>query len=161
MIVTNDEHLGQSLKHLTTTAKMPHPYEYYHTELAFNYRMPNVNAAIGVAQIAYFTKILSEKKQIARSYKEYFRTTDIKFAEPIEGSTSNNWLNAIILNNSAERDEFLRVTNANGVMTRPIWKLINELPMYESCEHDGLRNSRWLASRVVNLPSSVPRLEIK
>ena len=159
MIVTNDENLGFRLKHLTTTAKQSHPYEYFHTELGFNYRMPNVNAALGVAQITHFDEIISKKKQVALKYREFFKHTGIKFIEPIAGATSNHWLNAIVLNDNRERDNFLRITNERGIMTRPIWKLLNELPIYVSCEHDGLQNSKWLAERVVNIPSSVQRLD--
>ena len=156
MIVTNSQNLGKRLKHLTTTAKRPHPFEYFHTELAFNYRMPNINAALGVAQLERFGEMLIKKRQVAEKYKKYFDGTEIKFVEAIEGSTSNNWLNAIVFPNRKERDVFLKKTNAKGIMTRPIWTLLSDLPMFKSCEHDGLKNSRWLSDRVVNIPSSVP-----
>ena len=156
MLITNDECLGKKLKHLTTTAKKPHSYEYFHTELGYNYRMPNINAALGVAQMDYLEEILTKKAHVAQRYKKFFNESNINFIEPLEGTTTNYWLNAIILKDRATRDKFLSLTNANGVMTRPIWNLLSELPMYTSCEHDGLRNSRWLADRVVNIPSSVP-----
>ena len=156
MVVTNDTELADKLKHLTTTAKRPHAFEYFHDEVGYNYRLPNINAAIGVAQMEILDQILERKRELAESYKHFFSIKGIKFVEPINGSVSNNWLNAIILNNRAERDQFLQITNDSGVMTRPIWNLMTDLPMYSMCENDGLRNSRWLVDRVVNIPSSVP-----
>lgn len=158
MIVTSDDQLGHQIKYLTTTAKKLHPYEYFHTELGFNYRMPNLNAALGVAQMEILEDILIKKKEVANLYKDYFSGSSIKFFEAIEGATANNWLNAIVLDNREGRDEFLIKTNENGVMTRPIWSLLSDLPMYQKCQNDGLKNSRWLAERVVNIPSSVPSI---
>ena len=156
MVVTNDEQLADRIKHLTTTAKRPHQYEYYHDEIGFNYRMPNVNAAIGVAQMENFTEILMAKEKLAKIYSDFFAESTIKFACPIDEAKTNYWLNAIILNNRVDRDNFLKITNDNNIMTRPIWNLISDLPMYVNCEHDGLVNSKWLVDRVINIPSSVP-----
>lgn len=156
MVVTNDEQLADRIKHLTTTAKRPHQYEYYHDEIGFNYRMPNVNAAIGVAQMENFTEILMAKEKLAKIYSDFFAESTIKFACPIDEAKTNYWLNAIILNNRVDRDNFLKITNDNNIMTRPIWNLISDLPMYVNCEHDGLANSKWLVDRVINIPSSVP-----
>lgn len=156
MIVTDDEALARRAKHLTTTAKIPHPYEFVHDEVGYNYRMPNLNAALGCAQMERLPEILAIKADVARRYAEFFAGTDIRFVEPIEGGVANRWLNAIVLDSEAQRDEFLRATNGQGVMTRPIWRLMPRLEMYRECQHDGLENSYWLESRVVNLPSSVP-----
>ncbi len=156
MLVTDDEQLADRLKHLTTTAKRPHSFEYYHQEIGFNYRMPNINASIGVAQMEQLQLILKEKEKVAESYTEFFKDMPCRLVRPIVGTKANNWLNAIILNDRSERDNFLKDTNTNGIMTRPIWDLMSELPMYVNCENDGLVNSKWLVDRIVNIPSSVP-----
>lgn len=161
MIVTNNIKLADKLKHLTTTAKKPHEFEYFHDEVGYNYRLPNINAALGVAQMEILDQILELKRELAETYKYFFSQKGIKIVEPIQGSISNNWLNAIVLDNRSDRDQFLKITNANGVMTRPIWNLMTDLPMYRMCENDGLKNSRWLVERVVNIPSSVPSLGAK
>lgn len=156
MIVTNDEALARRAKHLTTTAKIPHPFEFVHDEVGYNYRLPNLNAALGCAQMERLPEMLAIKAEVARRYAEFFEGTGIRFIEPQPGCVANRWLNAIVLASESERDEFLRYTNAQGVMTRPIWRLMPRLEMYKDCQHDGLDNSYWLESRVVNLPSSVP-----
>jgi len=158
-VLTNDLDFAKKIKHLTTTAKKPHSYDYVHDELGFNYRMPNINAAVGVAQIEKLNEILYHKKVVAQKYKEYFEAINIRFLQPINGTRSNYWLNGIVLDNRKERDAFLEITNANGVLTRPIWNLLSTLPMYKDCDADNLKNSKWLADRVVNLPSSVPKLD--
>lgn len=158
MIVTNNIDLADKLKHLTTTAKRPHPFEYFHDQVGYNYRLPNINAALGVAQMEILDKILESKRELAETYKYFFSNKGIKFVESIKGAQSNNWLNAIILNDRSERDQFLQITNDSGVMTRPIWNLMTDLPMYSMCENDGLKNSRWLVDRVVNIPSSAPSI---
>ena len=158
LVVTDDEELAVQIKHLTTTAKKPHAYDYFHDEVGFNYRMPNINAAIGVAQIEKLPDILKEKADVAKIYSKFFEQVSINFIRPLNKANANNWLNAIILNDQKERDSFLQVTNNNGILTRPIWNLLSELPMYKKCENDGLSNSRWLVERVVNIPSSVPNL---
>lgn len=160
MIVTDDEHLAKRAKHLTTTAKIPHPYEFVHDEVGYNYRLPNLNAALGCAQMERLSEMLTIKADVARRYADFFAPSVIRFMQPIEGSTTNWWLNAIVLESAAERDAFLKHTNDQGVMTRPIWRLMSRLEMYKHCQHDGLENSHWLESRVVNLPSSVPNGEM-
>lgn len=159
MILTNDEELARRARHLTTTAKVPHRWEFFHDEIGFNYRMPNLNAAIGCAQIENLPKMLEIKAEIASRYRQFCRAHGLDFVDAPAGTSPNYWLNAVILENRAARDAFLEATNAAGVMTRPIWRLMHELPMYSHCQHDGLANSRWLADRVVNLPSSVPESE--
>lgn len=155
-VLTNDPDLGARAKHLTTTAKVPHPYEFVHDEIGYNYRLPNVNAALGCAQMEALPSLLLEKRELARRYEDFFTCMGVEFIKPLPGTTSNHWLNGIVLPSSAERDEFLQKTNAEGVMTRPIWRLMTHLPMFKSCQHDGLRNSIWLEERVVNVPSSAP-----
>lgn len=154
MIITDDEELAKRAKHITTTAKKPHPYEFVHDEIGYNFRMPNINAAVGVAQMEYIDKILENKRQTAMLYKEFCEENGINFLSEPEGSYSNYWLNTIVLKNLDERNEFLKFTNENGVMTRPIWRLMNKLPMFEQCQSGNLDNSLWLEERVVNLPSS-------
>ena len=156
MIITDDEHLAKKAKHLTTTAKVPHAYEFVHDEIGYNYRMPNINAALGCAQLEKLESMLVQKKEIALRYSEFFEDQGIKLLKPIENANPNNWLNAIILNSKTERDDFLSFTNENGVMTRPVWRLLSDLKMFRSFQTDGLKNSKWLEARVVNLPSSVP-----
>jgi aminotransferase in exopolysaccharide biosynthesis len=156
MIITNDAGLAAKAKHLTTTAKVPHPYEFVHDEIGYNYRMPNLNAALGCAQMERLPEMMAVKADVARRYTEFFESLDITFIQATAGNTANHWLNAIVLNSVAERDAFLEFTNSRGVMTRPIWRLMSRLSMFEHCQHDGLVNSRWLENRVVNIPSSVP-----
>lgn len=157
MIVTNDDTLADRLKHLTTTAKRPDPYQYYHDEIGFNYRMPNLNAALGVAQMEKLSIMLKKKKDVANIYADFFENKSPQFIHSISGHRTNYWLNAIIMKDRIVRDHFLNLTNVNKIMTRPIWDLMSELPMYNHCEHDGLENSKWLVDRVVNIPSSVPQ----
>lgn len=156
MILTDDPELARRAKHLTTTAKVPHPYEFVHDEVGYNYRMPNLNAALGCAQMERLPEMLAAKARVAERYAEFFEGTGIRFVRPIEGATANYWLNAIVLPDEAARDACLQYTNERGVMTRPIWRLMSRLEMYKHCQHDGLEISRWLEARVVNLPSSVP-----
>lgn len=154
MILTNAE-LGAKAKHLTTTAKRPHPYEFFHDEVAYNYRMPNLNAALGCAQLEQLDAFISAKRKLALNYSEFFSNSELKFFSEPENCKSNYWLNAVICENAIQRDALLKATNDSGVMTRPIWTLMNKLPMYQHCLKDNLRNSEWLETRVVNLPSSV------
>lgn len=156
MIITDNEHLAKKAKHLATTAKVPHAYEFVHDEVGYNYRMPNINAALGCAQLEKLEWMLDQKKEIAHRYTEFFEDLGIKLLKPIENANPNNWLNAIILNSKEERDDFLTFTNENGVMTRPVWRLLSDLKMFRNFQNDGLENSKWLEARVVNLPSSVP-----
>ncbi len=156
MIVTDDETIALRAKHLTTTAKIPHPYEFVHDEVGYNYRLPNLNAALGCAQMERLPEMLAIKADVARRYEELFAGSNIHFVQPLKGDVANRWLNAIVLASEEDRDEILQYTNARGVMTRPVWRLMSRLPMYKDCQHDGLENSHWLEARVVNLPSSVP-----
>ena len=155
VIVTNDETLAKKAKHLTTTAKVPHPYEYVHDEIGYNYRLPNINAALLVAQLEKLEKFLASKRELAIKYKAFFEKNDIIFIQEPKNSKSNYWLQAILLKDLKQRDDFLEFTNKAGVMTRPIWKLISELDMFKNCQKTDLKNAKYLEQRVVNIPSSV------
>ncbi|MBW2003491.1 MAG: LegC family aminotransferase [Deltaproteobacteria bacterium] len=154
-IVTNDEALAKKAKHITTTAKLPHPYEYVHDMIGYNYRLPNLNAAIACAQLEQLNAFVENKRELARRYQEFFESLDIPFIKEPEHARSNYWLNAIILPDRKTRDVFLKATNEAGVMTRPTWRLMNKLEMYKDCQTDDLANAQWLEDRVVNIPSSV------
>jgi len=156
MIITDDSELAKRARHITTTAKVPHPYEFVHDEIGYNYRMPNLNAALGCAQMERLDEFLMIKAQLADQWDAFFYDRDVDFVKAINGATANHWLNAIIFDSRLDRDEFLKVTNDNNVMTRPIWTLMSKLPMFKDCQTDGLENSLWLEDRVVNIPSSVP-----
>ncbi len=149
------EALATRAKHLTTTAKKPHPFEYIHDELGYNYRLPNLNAALGCAQLEQLETFIEAKRALAAAYEEVFSGTDLEFVKEPAECRSNYWLNAVICEDKAHRDELLETTNQQGVMTRPIWALMNHLAMYQSCRRGDLSNSEWLEARVVNLPSSV------
>ena len=156
MMLFNDEELAAHAKHLTTQAKVPHRWEFRHDHVGYNYRMPNINAALGCAQLENLDKFIECKRQLALEYAEYFKNIDnIQFFTEPEDTFSNYWLQAVLLKDKAAQQEFLQQTNDNGVMTRPIWELMNRLPMFEHCENDGLENTIWFADRVVNIPSSV------
>lgn len=155
MLLFQDEKLGKLAKHLTTQAKVPHRWEFVHDHIGYNYRMPNINAALGCAQMEEIDHILANKRETAEKYKHFFsKKENIQFFTEPEGSKSNYWLNAILLNDKEEQLKFLEYTNDNAVMTRPVWELMNRLPMFKDCETDELQNTVWFADRVVNIPSS-------
>ena len=156
MIITDDENIAIHAKHMTTTSKVPHPFEFVHDEVGYNYRMPNLNAALGCAQMERLEEFLIIKANVAEQWNDFLSNSDVKFIKPLDGDTANNWLNTIMLDSKSERDYFLEHTNKSGVMTRPIWTLMSKLPMFTACQTDGLKNSLWLEDRVVNIPSSVP-----
>jgi perosamine synthetase len=153
-ILTNNEELAKRVKHITTTAKETHKWEFSHDEVGYNYRMPNLNAALLVAQLEKLDVYLKNKCKIANKYQVFFKDVGIDFFKEVEGVQSNHWLNAVILDNLEQRNLFLKVTNDAGVMTRPIWKLMNELDMFKDCQCADLTNSKYLERRVVNIPSS-------
>jgi perosamine synthetase len=155
MIVTDDEVLAKKAKHITTTAKISHPWEYDHDMVGYNYRMPNINAALGCAQMEVLPEFLKSKKQLADEYKSFFKDKSIQFLQGSQDSVPNYWLNAIVLNSLEERNNFLQETNDQGVMTRPIWKLMSRVKMFQNAQKTNLENSEWLESRVVNIPSGV------
>ncbi|MGY2285377.1 LegC family aminotransferase [Pseudomonas gingeri] len=154
MILANEE-IGALAKHLTTTAKKAHPYEYMHDQLGYNYRLPNLNAALGCAQLEQLEGFIQSKRTLASRYKQALEGSELQFFSEPKGCRSNYWLNAVICEGREQRDSLLKATNDNGVMTRPIWRLMNHLPLYARCLHGDLTNAEWLADRIVNLPSSV------
>lgn len=156
MLLVRDEELGALAKHLTTQAKVPHRWEFKHDHIGYNYRMPNINAALGCAQLEHLDEYIADKRATAAAYAEYFKDIDgIEFFTEPENAFSNYWLNVVILKDHEAQLNFLQETNDNGVMTRPIWELMNRLPMFEHCQHDSLENTIYFADRVVNIPSSV------
>ncbi len=155
IIVTNDEKLARQTKHITSTAKVSHPYEYIHDQLGYNYRLPNLNAAVACAQLELLDQFIQNKRQLSHIYKDFFKSLDIPFIEEPMEAKSNYWLNSILLPDKTERDRFLKASNSAAIMTRPVWRLANKLPMYGNCQTDNLRNSKWFEDRIVNIPSSV------
>lgn len=154
-MILADEALGGRAKHLTTTAKKPHPYEYIHDEVGYNYRLPNLNASLGCAQLEQLETFIKTKRALAGAYEDLLIGTNLAFVTEPEGCRSNYWLNAVICEDKAQKKELLEATNKKGVMTRPLWALMTHLGMYQSCRRGDLSNAEWLEARVVNLPSSV------
>lgn len=155
MLLFMDEELGKYAKHITTQAKVPHRWEFVHDHIGYNYRMPNINAALGCAQMEHLQEFVDNKRDLAQKYAAYFKNSDVTFfIEPAE-CKSNYWLNVVLLKDKSARDQFLEETNDAGVMTRPIWQLMNRLPMFKDCQCGDLSNAEWLEARVVNIPSSV------
>ena len=153
-IITNDKILAKKAKHLTTTAKVPHKWNFNHDMVGYNYRMPNLNAALAVAQLENIDDFLNSKRKLASSYEIFFSSTDYIFFKEPDKSKSNYWLNTIIFKNKQERDNFLEFSNKNNVMTRPAWTLMNELKMFKDCQSMDLKNAKYFALRAVNIPSS-------
>jgi perosamine synthetase len=163
MLVTNDEHLAKQAKHLTTTARSQRSYRIAHDEIAYNYRLPNLNAALGCAQLEQVSTFLTAKRTLAHRYAEAFSSIEgVSFFTEPSNCKSNYWLNAIILDGESDAlvDEILAITNENGIMTRPLWELIHTLPMYRSCPKADLSESVSLMKRVLCLPSS-PQLVLE
>jgi aminotransferase in exopolysaccharide biosynthesis len=154
-IVTSDLDLGIKAKHLTTTAKVPHPYEYVHDEIGYNFRMPNLNAALACAQLEQLETFIQNKRNLALEYKVFFESQGIKFRKELPNTKANYWLMCLELENKKDRDSFLKETNENKVMTRPIWQLIFKSPKYSSFQRDSQENAIYLEDRIVNIPSSV------
>jgi aminotransferase in exopolysaccharide biosynthesis len=154
MVLCKNIEDGNHAKHITTTAKVPHPYEFYHDEAGFNYRLPNLNAALGCAQMEVLPKFLQQKRDLAHHYKDFFDTSEFMFVTEPEYGQSNYWLNAVICPNTEVREVFIKETNAQGVMTRPIWKLMHTLPMFSNAKRGALPVSEWLEACLVNIPSS-------
>jgi len=154
MVLCRDLEDGKHTKHITTTAKVPHPYEFYHDEPGFNYRMPNLNAALGCAQMEALPRYLEQKRQLAAQYRAFFANSEFIFVQEPEYAQSNYWLNAVICPDKASRDLLIKTTNDKGVMTRPLWQLMNRLPMFKNAMRGDLSVSEWLEGHLVNLPSS-------
>lgn len=156
MLLFQDEELGKLAKHLTTQAKVPHRWAFVHDHIGYNYRMPNINAALGCAQLENLDRYVENKRETAQIYADFFKNIpNITFFTEPENCRSNYWLNVVLLKDKAAQQNFLEYTNDHGVMTRPVWELMNRLEMFKQCETDGLKNTEWLADRIVNIPSSV------
>lgn len=157
-IVTNNEQIAKKSKHSTTTGKVNHPFEFYHDQVAFNYRMPNINAALLCAQLEQLKHILSNKRKLAEQYKVFFEQFDnkdeLKLRWEKEDTKANFWLISLEMKNKKTRDHFLKETNENDIMTRPIWQLMHRLPMFKDCFKDRQENAIYLEERIVNVPSS-------
>ena len=154
MLLFQDEDLGAYGKHLTTQAKVPHRWAFVHDHVGYNYRMPNINAALGCAQLEEIDRILTNKRATAEAYNSFFKDKDgMSFVREPESSRSNYWLNAVLLDNRDYRDRFLQETNDAGIATRPAWELMNRLPMFSNCQTDNLDNAIEIEARLVNLPS--------
>ena len=153
MLLFMDEELGERAKHLTTQAKIPHRWEFRHDAVGYNYRMPNINAALGCAQMENIGEILANKRRTAMAYKDFFAGSDIRFFDEPKDCRSNFWLNAVLLPDKDAQLSFLEETNDAGVQTRPIWELMNRLEMFKGCPRGSLANAEMFADRVVNIPS--------
>lgn len=154
MILCRSEEDGKRTKHVTTTAKKPHPFEFFHDEPGFNYRMPNINAALGCGQIENLGLFLAQKRMLAEKYQAFFAGSEFKFFVEPEYATSNYWLNAVVCENKESRDTLLKEMNDAGVMVRPVWKLMHHLPMYQNYLRDDLKVSELIEERLINIPST-------
>lgn len=154
MVLCREMSAGDHTKHVTTTSKVPHPYEFYHDEPGFNYRMPNLNAALGCAQMEVLPNYLVKKRELADQYEVFFAKSDFSFVKEPDYAKSNYWLNAVICPDKSSRDSLIKTTNREGVMTRPIWQLMNRLPMFKNALHGDLSVSQWVEAHLVNIPSS-------
>tara|TARA_B110000971_G_C20038716_1_gene516118 strand:+ start:3865 stop:5016 length:1152 start_codon:yes stop_codon:yes gene_type:complete len=155
VIITDDKKLAKLAKHITTTAKVSHKWEYDHDMIGYNYRMPNLNAALACAQLEQLDSFIENKRELALIYDEFFNEKTIDFVLENSDSYSNYWLMSVILKDISQRNDFLKFTNENKIMTRPIWKLLNKLDMFQNCQVEDISNAEWLEERVVNIPSSV------
>ena len=142
-------------KHLSTTAKKPDNIHFYHDKIGFNYRLPNLNAALGCAQLENIEKFILKKRELAKTYKKYFQNSELSFFNEPDNCRSNYWLNTLVCIDKNQRDNFLSYTNSKGVMTRPVWTPMHKLPMFSEALCDNLNNTSWLEERLVNIPSSV------
>lgn len=155
-IVTNDERIAKLAKHLTTQAKTPHAWEFNHDYIGYNYRLPNLNAALACAQLEQLNAFVENKRELAENYKNFFEgIVGVEFVEEGEDAKANYWLNTLLLESKEERDAFLAEANCNGVMTRPAWTLMHKLPMFQDCLKGDLEVSQWIEERLVNIPSSI------
>lgn len=155
MILTNDEQIAKQAKHITTNAKVPHKWAFNHDEIGYNYRLPNLNAALGVAQMELLTGYLKNKREIAKQYQKWGNRYGVKFIKEQQNTKANYWLNTAIMQNREQLDMFLEETNNNNIMTRPAWTPMHKLDINQDCQHSDMRNTEWLADRIVNVPSSI------
>ena len=154
-ITTKNKALGDRAKFLTTTAKESHPFEFIHNEIGYNFRMPNINAALGCAQLEQLPSFLENKRNLAKDYEIFFKQKGIKFRSETKDTKANYWLMCIELENKTDYNKFLKETNSSNVMTRPVWELMSKLPMYSHCQRDSQKNSKILKDRIINIPSGV------
>ncbi|MDC0460787.1 LegC family aminotransferase [Candidatus Pelagibacter sp.] len=154
MLLTDDKTLAEKAKHITTTSKIKHRWAFEHDEIGYNYRLPNLNAALGLAQMEILPKILESKRIISKKYFEWGKKNGIEFIKDRKNTKSNFWLNTIKTNSLSERNKILEHTNNNGVMTRPVWAPMHKMKIYEKCEKMDLSNTEWLCDRLINVPSS-------
>jgi len=155
MVVTNDDDLAAKVRHLSTTAKVPHRWEYIHDQVGYNYRMPNINAGLGLAQLEQLPKFLESKRALARYYADFFANTGVDFVLGPSSNTPNYWLCCVLLPSSEHRDDFLKICNDAGIMVRPAWAPLNTLKPYTTALADKLASASDVAKRLVNIPSSV------
>jgi aminotransferase in exopolysaccharide biosynthesis len=155
MLITDNESIATRARYISTTAKRPHAWEFFHEEVGYNLRMPSLNAAEGFAQLEYLDRILSSKREVANLYQEFFAKLGISIIKEPAGCSSNYWLNAIVLNSREERDEFLTYMNSNKVQTRPVWTLMHKMPPYRDYPRTELPVAEWYEDRIVNIPSSM------
>jgi len=155
MVITQDDELAERIRYLSTTAKRKHRWEFIHDDVGYNLRLPNINGAVGCAQMEYFDEILRNKRETAQLYRDFFNESNVQFIDEPKDSISNFWLNAVIFDSRQKRDGFLEYSNGNGVQTRPIWTLMSKLKPYENCFKIEVPNAEWLEDRVVNIPSGV------
>ena len=155
MIVTDNDEIGLMAKHLSTQSKIPHPWNFEHDNIGYNYRLPNLNAAMACAQVEQLDAFIENKRELATLYSNFFKNTSIDFVSEPENCASNYWLNAVLLKDLKERDSFLEFTNKNNVMTRPVWTLMTKLEMFKDSIKGNIDNAEWLEDRLVNIPSSV------
>lgn len=154
VIITDDDYCAYRAKHLSTTAKIPHPWEYVHDDYGYNFRMPNINAALACAQLEQLPEFINNKKETASRYEHFFKNSEILFVKGIAGTNPNYWLNTILFENAVVKNEFLRYSNSVGIMARPAWELNHRLKIYSDSVHDDQSNAIYLADRIVNIPSS-------
>lgn len=154
-VLTNDEQLARAAKHITTTARVPHRWSFLHDQVGHNYRLPNLNAALGCAQLERLAGFVQHKRALAARYQQAFADMkEVEFVREPSGTRSNYWLNNLLVSDAETRDEVLRVTNDQGIMTRPVWTLMHRLPMYAECPRADLNTAEMLEQRLVSIPSS-------
>ena len=155
-ITTDDEEFAAKIRHITTTAKQPHEYEYLHDELGFNYRMPNLNACLGIAQLEKLSKFIEQKRILTQNYRQFFSNFNYQFWLEREECESNYWLNTVSFSCENEKYHFLQETNKNFVMTRPVWVLLHKLPIFDNSSTFLDGTAERIYETTVNIPSSVP-----
>jgi len=161
MILTNDDKLAKHAKHITTTARVTQQWEFGHDEIGYNYRLPNLNAALGVAQMEVLSEYIKNKREIANQYQAWGKKYGVKFmVEPID-TKANYWLNTILVEDKQQRDEMLKITNDSNVMTRPAWISMHKLAMNQDCQKSELTNTELLTDRIVNVPSGICKVVSK